>query len=804
MTSPAADKCTHCLLPVNEGDAIIEQAHKGTLTFCCHGCQGVYHIISNTGLSGFYNRRDGWRPGPPQGQALPPEAFEQYVSIAQEGVLQLDMVLQGIRCASCIWLVEHYLQRLPGVVSVRANYATHRCRVQWQPENGTTIKAIIDAVSAVGYVAKPPSAQAHEQEMLLQRRDLLIRFGTGGFFSMQLMLFTVALYAGYFQGIEPVYRMFFQIIAWALATPVMFYSGWPFVGNSLRALKNRTMNMDVLVALGSLSAYVYSVAMVFTGGETYFDTVATIITLILLGRYLELGARGRAGEVVSGLLGLRPREARVIDATGERTVQPVEVIKPGQLVEVIPGHNIPFDGAVVEGISEVDEAMLTGESRPVSKSVDCEVFAGTMNTNGRLVVRVTRVGRDTALEQIVHAVQEAQARRAPIQAVADSVVGWFVPAVLVIALGAFAYWAGHGELNKALMTAVSVLVIACPCALGLATPLAVLVASTRASREGILFKGGDALESTSRVTHVVFDKTGTLTRGVPSLTDVEGHPQTLELAATLEAVSEHSLAKAMLKAHTGALKNVSQFKAHAGMGIEGVIEGQRYLLGHEGFMRAQGVDMDEAFSVRYKALCAEGKTTVALAQAERVIGILALIDEPRADASAVVGQLKLMGIRVSMLTGDNAAVAAYVARAVGIEDYVASVRPIDKARVIADIKARGGVVMMVGDGINDAPALTEAHVGAAVGKATDIALESADMVLMHEGLGAVHEALVVSRKGLSIIKQNLLWAFSYNIIAIPLAVAGMLHPIVSAISMAASSLIVVGNSLRLSSSKKAA
>jgi Cu2+-exporting ATPase len=617
---------------------------------------------------------------------------------------------------------------------------------------------------------------------------------------MQIMLYTVALYAGYFQGMEPLYRRAFQLIAWFLATPVVFYSGWPFARNTLRSLRRRVLNMDVLVFLGSFSAYAYSVAMVAAGGEVYFDTAAMIITLILLGRFLEAGARRRAGEAVAALMGLQPRKARRIGPSGERVTVAVASLAVGDVFETVPGEQVPLDGLVTEGTSEVDEAMLTGESQPVLKETGAEVFGGTLNLNGRLLVRVLRVGRDTVLSRIVQAVEEAQARKAPIQAVADRVVGWFVPAVLAVALGAFVHWWSAAGPARAFMNAVSVLVVACPCALGLATPLAVLVGTTAASRRGILVKGGDVLEAAARVDRVVFDKTGTLTRGAPVLTEsveMDKDSGLLRMAAALEAPCAHPVARAIVSAWEGELPPVSDFREVPGRGVRGIAEGTRGAVGNPALMRELGIPLDEGLLVRYSSLSAEGKTVVVVAREGRALGLLGLIDALKPGARDAVSSLKARGLTVSMVTGDAEAVGRSVAREAGIGDVAAGSSPLGKAAVVRELQEEGGSVLMLGDGINDAPALTEARVGAAVGRATDIALKSADAVFMKDDLGLAPAFVDIARRSLRVIRQNLFWAFSYNIVAVPLAVAGLLHPIVSAAAMAASSLVVVGNSLRL-------
>jgi Cu2+-exporting ATPase len=642
-----------------------------------------------------------------------------------------------------------------------------------------------------------------EGELQREKRDLLIRFGTASFFSMQLMLYTAALYAGYFQGIEPLYRKVFELIAWALATPVMFYCGHPFLKNTVRGIKNLTANMDALIFMGSFSAYAYSVIVIFIGGEVYFDTSAMIITLILLGRFIESGAKARATGAIASLLNLPPKDARIIRKSGDPAWAPVSSLKEGDRIQVIPGEKIPVDCVVIGGASEVNESMLTGESMPVSKSMGSEVFGGTMNLNGALILEVRRTGNDTLISRIIKAVEDAQARKAPIQKIADRVAGWFVPGIIFIAAGTFVLWAAKGSsTTSSLMNAVSVLVIACPCALGLATPLAVLVASTILSSRGIVIKGGDVIEALARSEHVCFDKTGTLTMGTPSLLEMVSYGAEKEylhlVAASLEKNSEHSVAKALHKdIPEKNLLPVEGFKAHPGKGVEGMLKGEHLVAGNIPFLASFHVEITERQRKDFSALSSKGCTLIGLAAAQELKGWIAIADDLRAEAAEAVRELEQQGHKISLVTGDHRIVAEEIGRRAGIPEIIAEVLPVRKADKIRQIKESGHGVVMVGDGVNDAPALTEADVGLAMGGATDIAMESADAVLMRNDLRLIPWLIRTSKRTLSAIRQNLFWAFSYNLIAVPLAVSGLIHPIISAASMAVSSLIVVGNSLRL-------
>jgi len=623
---------------------------------------------------------------------------------------------------------------------------------------------------------------------------------------MQLMLISAALYAGFFQGIEKEYRLAFQLISWALATPVVWYAGFPFLAGAVRSIRSRNANMDLLVALGSLSAYLYSVAMIPLGGEVFFDTSAMIITFILLGRFLEAGSRLKAGNAIVALAGLQPQQAVLMRENGKRETVSLDQAPPGCIIEIMPGAKIPLDASVIEGEAEVNESMLTGESLPVMKTPGSSIFAGTINSNGRLLARVTGSAGDTLLAGIIRTVEEAQSRKAPVQQLADRVSGYFVPAILLLALATFIYrnHTGSGTVT-ALMNAVSVLVIACPCALGLATPLAILVGTTAAGREGILIKGGDIFETVSKTTTVVFDKTGTITRGTPSVTDFVdfGIFRNLpEHAASLESLSEHPAGKAIAEKWSGKRLHVEAFRAIPGLGVSGSIQDHAWLAGSPAFMKNNHVELDPKQEALIRQMEAEGKTVVMLACDTMAAGIIGLSDEIRSDVPELLASLRKRGLHIRMLTGDNRGVAARIASRCGITDVQAGLSPEGKAGIIGELKRAGETVMMVGDGINDAPALTAADTGITLGSATGIALESAGVAMLTDNLLLVDVLVERSKRCFSIIRQNLAWAFLYNLAAVPLAVSGMLHPIVSAILMASSSLVVVSNSLRLQKTRK--
>ncbi len=793
-------RCSHCLAPVGEQEAIVVNTPTGTLVFCCQGCRGIYELITGEGLDRFYQQRENWREGPPTlADSLDAEAFAGRIRQEADGRQSVDCLISGIRCASCVWLIEKAVGRIEGVESCQVNYATHQARILWHPDQAS-LSDILRRIQRYGY---QPLARGLDEVERRAGRDLLIRFGTSGFLAMQLMIYSFALYAGYFQGMEPAMRHVLHGVAALVATPVLFYGGWPFWQGALRGLRAGQANMDSLIVLGAGAAYLLSLWQALRGGEVYFDTAVMIITLILLGRLLEHGARSRASEAVRRLAALAPEQARVLTADGNVVMRALGDIQPGERVSIRPGERVPLDARVLTGSSEADESMLTGEARPVAKEPGLEVLAGTINLLGHLEVEVLRPADASVLARIITAVQEAQARRAPVQRLADRFVGWFVPMVLLLAAVAFALalWSGQ-PLEAAVLRAISVLVVACPCALGLATPLAILVGTGLAAQQGILFKGGDILEQAKGVDSVALDKTGTLSTGHMSLTGVRslapgwGREQILTVAAALESRSEHALGRAIAAsapAGTGtAPAVVSDFQALPGRGVRGLINGRRYLLGNRRLLAEAGISTDTIPAGD------EGSSTrILLADDGGVLAELELADSLRPESAATVATLGRMGLKVLMLSGDQPGPVAALAGAAGIGDFHAAMLPEDKARHIEGLEAGGQHVAMVGDGINDAPALAAASVGIAVARGTDIAMESADLVLMRDDLRLIPQALSLARATFRTIRLNLIWALGYNLLALPLALAGLLHPIVCAGAMAVSSLCVVGNSLLL-------
>jgi Cu+-exporting ATPase len=731
---------------------------------------------------------------------------------------QAQFQITGMTCAACANRIEKGLSRLPGVASASVNLAMETARVEFAP-SAVTVEDIIRKVEQLGYGAIPKERREDAKD--LRRREIrrqTARFAVSAALSLPLLWAMAGHFA--FTSFIPVPELFmnpwFQL---ALATPVQLAIGGPFYVGAWKALRNRSANMDVLVALGTSAAYLYSLFLTLEWAladeaahpmpDLYYETGAILITLIVLGKLLEAIAKGRTSDAIRKLMGLRAKTALVIRG-GEEIRIPAEEVAVGDLVLVRPGEKIPVDGIVEEGRSSVDESMLTGESIPVEKGPGDTVIGATVNGNGMLKVRAAKVGRDTALAQIIRIVEEAQGSKAPVQRVADAISGVFVPVVVGIALLTFLVWfawAAPGDFGAALRNAIAVLVIACPCALGLATPTSIMAGSGRAAELGILFRGGEHLELTHRIDTVVLDKTGTVTKGRPELTDVvtvmpdEG--AFLRLVGAAEKPSEHPLAEAVVSgiaARGIALPEAEAFEAIPGHGIRAVVEGKEVLAGSRRLLARHGVATERA-EADLRRLEEEGKTAMLVAVDGKYAGIVAAADTIRETSQAAVERLKAMGLDVVMITGDNERTARAIARQAGIERVLAEVLPEGKAEEIRKLKAQGRKVAMVGDGINDAPALATADVGMAIGTGTDVAMEAADVTLMRGDLHGIADAIRMSRLTMRNIRQNLFWALAYNSLGIPVAAAGLLEPWVAGAAMALSSVSVVLNALRLQRAK---
>ncbi|URN92605.1 MAG: heavy metal translocating P-type ATPase [Candidatus Pristimantibacillus lignocellulolyticus] len=726
---------------------------------------------------------------------------------------EVELELVGMTCAACALKIEKTLNKLPGISHATVNFAIESAHVEYNPLE-ISVTDMQKRVEKLGYKAVPKQeqgdpAERRQQEINRQKRTLIV----SAMLSLPLLWAMVSHFSftSWIWLPDLFMNPWFQL---ALSTPVQFYIGRQFYIGAYKALRNGSANMDVLVALGTSAAYFYSLYLTIKwaiaggsahhGPEMYYETSAVLITLVLMGKLFESLAKGRTSEAIKSLMGLQAKTALVV-RDGQELNIPVDEVITGDIVLVRPGDKVPVDGEVIEGVSSIDESMLTGESLPVEKKSGDAVIGATINKNGMLRIRATKVGKETALAQIIKVVEEAQGSKAPIQRVADVISGIFVPIVVGIAVVAFLVWyflVTPGDFAGSLEKAIAILVIACPCALGLATPTSIMAGSGRAAELGILFKGGEHLEQTHKIDAIILDKTGTVTKGKPELTDVlvEGDElQFLRLVGAAEKNSEHPLAEAIvagIKDRNIELPSTESFEAIPGYGIKAVVEGKELLIGTRRLMDKFGVDATQSYNKMSK-LEESGKTAMLVAINNEFVGMVAVADTIKETSAAAVSRLKEMGIEVIMITGDNERTAKAIATQVGIDHVLAEVLPEGKAAEVKKLQAQGKKVAMVGDGINDAPALATADIGMAIGTGTDVAMEAADVTLMRGDLSSIPDAIYMSRKTMSNIKQNLFWALGYNTLGIPIAAIGLLAPWVAGLAMALSSVSVVLNALRL-------
>ncbi|HDR6297074.1 heavy metal translocating P-type ATPase [Bacillus cereus] len=748
-------------------------------------------------------------------QKTNPQQFKEKVESLGYGIVsdKAEFTVSGMTCAACANRVEKRLNKLEGVNGATVNFALESATVDFNPDE-INVNEMKSAITKLGYKLEVKSDEQdgstdHRlQEIERQKKKFIISF----ILSFPLLWAMVS----HFSFTSFIYLPDMLMNPWvqlALATPVQFIIGGQFYVGAYKALRNKSANMDVLVALGTSAAYFYSVYLSIQSigssehmTDLYFETSAVLITLIILGKLFEAKAKGRSSEAIKKLMGLQAKTATVVrDGTEIKIL--IEEVVAGDIVYVKPGEKIPVDGEIVEGKSAIDESMLTGESIPVDKTIGDGVIGSTINKNGFLKVKATKVGRDTALAQIIKVVEEAQGSKAPIQRVADQISGIFVPVVVVIAIITFAVWmlfVTPGDFGGALEKMIAVLVIACPCALGLATPTSIMAGSGRSAEYGILFKGGEHLEATHRLDTVILDKTGTVTNGKPVLTDVivaDGfhEEEILRLVGAAEKNSEHPLAEAIvegIKEKKIDIPSSETFEAIPGFGIESVVEGKQLLIGTRRLMKKFDIDIEE-ISKSMEELEREGKTAMLIAINKEYAGIVAVADTVKDTSKAAIARLKKMGLDVVMITGDNTQTAQAIAKQVGIDHVIAEVLPEGKAEEVKKLQAQGKKVAMVGDGINDAPALATADIGMAIGTGTDVAMEAADITLIRGDLNSIADAIFMSKMTIRNIKQNLFWALAYNGLGIPIAAFGFLAPWVAGAAMAFSSVSVVLNALRL-------
>jgi Cu2+-exporting ATPase len=813
--------CFHCTLPLPSDDEITASINGEKQHFCCTGCKAVCEAIYDAGLEGFYQRT-------PDGQSLAPppdlpkelllydldEVQEEFVSSLGEN-RSISLLVEGIHCAACVWLIEHTLHNLAGVQEVKVNLSARRLHLKWD-NSKLPLSMVIKRLGQIGYAAVPFDPEVAEGSIKRENRMLLYRMAFSGFTMMNLLWVSIALYSGADQS---EYRGLFHWVGFILATPTLLFSGYPFYKGAWTGLRNLRPSMDLPIAIGATITYLYSIYITFSGsvsGEVYYDTVVNFLFVILVGRYLEAISKRQAVASTQRLLDLQPRVATVI-RDGEEVIVPTRAVKAGETILIKPGERVPVDGVITWGQSSIDEALLTGESEAVNKEVGDGISAGTINGNGVLKVEVIGVLKNTALGRIIDLVEEAQASKAPIQGMADRIVPWFVVTTLGLATVTFFWW-WQIDFELALMAATSVLIITCPCAFGLATPMAIAVASGQGARHGILIKNGEVLERLSGINHFVFDKTGTLTEGKMSVTTIATlesrwdrdsidelstvSKALLRKLYALESLSEHPIAQAIVNAgkSRGFTKaaEIDQFVSKPGAGLSGRLEGELVVIGTRSWLAENGVTAQPALETMANDLESKGTGIIYCAVAGQEVAVIGVEDQLRAEAPDMVTALKQDGLQLTMLSGDRKRTAEIIAGRLGGLEVIADVLPEEKDQVIQKLQQdKQCKVAMVGDGVNDAPALVRSDVGIAMGSGTDVSIASADIVLMSAELNKVRLASALSRRTLRTIRQNIAISITYNVIMVPLAMMTFVSPLVAAISMPISSLLVIGNAARI-------
>ena len=833
------EQCFHCGLPLPAGGPVKAAIESVEHYFCCGGCAQVSQVIHQSKLQKFYQYAPLERQWSPP-QTAPPDSIvfddqdyqQEYVRQTQDGTLVAELLVEGIHCPACIWLIEHMVNKIDGVIHCEVNYTKRNMSVAWRPEK-TQLSHIISSIGKIGYRAQPYEYDRLREYNKKHRQDILFRLAFAGFILVNVMTAAVCLYAGDFLGIEQKWRVLFQWYSLILTSAGVLYSAKLFFLSAFRALRAAVVNMDVPISLGIAVSYVYSTASVIHGGgHVYFDSISMFVFLILTGRYLESAARESATVTGQTLLTTLPYSARKID-NGVETLIPVRMVKVGDVLRIKPGEKIPVDGIVLEGGARVDESMLTGEPIPVKKQIKDPVAGGTVNESGSLIIEATSVGHQSAYANIAQLIEAAQNSKVPAQRVADRIVPYFVTAVLLLAIATFAFWSVLGYPAMAVTAAISVLIITCPCALGLATPMAVAVGAGAAGKHGVLFRNAMALEVLSRADHFVFDKTGTITTGeidVSTAKQLVKDDHLWQKVAAVEHLSEHYAARAIWRyvnseavmaattKQSGASQNhfaVNAFENVPGFGVcaelviskDGAdnISTQHLYIGSERWLTKHHIRV--SFEVR-RAMQEEqnqGRTVVVIVSDSELLAWLSIGDQIRIQARGVISALLDANIPVSVLSGDNQqAVVNTVAqlnpeRGAHNNEQItvkAHMLPQDKVEFIRNLQAQGRRVAMIGDGINDAPALSQADVGIAVAQAADISTRAADVVLLG-GIEKLHSAMTVADITTHVVYQNLLFSLVYNIIVVPLAIAGYIVPLFAAIAMPLSSLLVVGNALRI-------
>ncbi|MBF0186843.1 MAG: heavy metal translocating P-type ATPase [Magnetococcales bacterium] len=801
--------CEHCGLPAP--NPVFATVHGERQRFCCVGCRSAWSWIHEAGLEAFYDHRDdqvtGGRPvdvDRASFTAYDSDSFQERFVTKNGDLSETTLLLEGLHCAACAWLNEKAIERLPGVASVRVNYALQQATIRWNQQQ-LNLSEIVATIHHIGYGASPHDPASIEEAFRKRQRDLMLRVGVAGFGAVNVMGIAIALYAGYFQGLEDNYKQFFHWVSLVLATPVVFFSGALFLRGAIAGLRARMLTMDLPIALGMLVTYGFSVVTTLRNqGEVYFDSVTMFVFVLLVGRLLEGRARARAAEVTERLLQHAPETATRFDENRNEERVAVHALRSGDRIIVRPGERIPVDGVIVSGRASMDESLLTGESMPRVRRPGDSLAGGSLSVDGTLVMRATRTGSDSALARIVQLVGDAQSTRPPMRRLADTIAARFVAAILTLAVATLLYWY-HVDPTQAIENTVALLIITCPCALGLSIPAALIVAFGAAAKEGIIIRNGDVLERLRSIGTVIFDKTGTLTRGVAAVDRLVAAPEIalehlLRTAAAVEYHASHPIARAIVaKARTELsepLPEVTDFHAIVGEGVSGWLQGRKILVGSPAYLRKHGsaetslpaLPEDHA-QLSWTGCMEDG----------RFLGWIGLSDQIKPDARETIAHLKKRVPQVTLASGDRLERAQSMANTLGITDVIGEMSPADKSTLVSKLQQQGQRVAMVGEGINDAPAMARADLSIAVAEATDLSASSADVVLINTRLRAIPRLMDLSERTHRIIRQNIAFSILYNLIAIPLAMSGYVLPVVAAIAMPLSSVTVVANAMRIRS-----
>ncbi|MDX8381242.1 MAG: heavy metal translocating P-type ATPase [Ghiorsea sp.] len=815
MSQKDEKACFHCGLTLPSAGIVLADIQEKEQAFCCSGCAQVCEIIYSSGLDSFYDfapEERAWgnpEVAPEDAKVFDrPEIQADFVRQRPNGDYQSDLLIEGIHCPACVWLIEHTVSQLPGVTFAEVSLTRRKLRLRWEP-NTIKLSDVILAIGRIGYQAIPYEDDLEQLANKKHRQDLLFRMAFAGFIFANVMTAAVCLYGGDFFGIAPKWRSVFQWYSMVLTFAGIMYAGHTFFRSAWKAITSRKPNMDLPISIGISSSFLWSsyvTIMQPKGAEShvYFDSICMFIFLILVGRFLESSARETAGTTTRHLLALLPRSARKKTKDGNVELIPLRSVKQSDILLIKPGDRMPVDGIVVLGSSDADESIITGESKSVRKIEGDQVIGGTLNISGSLEVRATHLGQDSVLSQIVELVEQAQDAKVKIQGLADKIVPWFVTIVLTLSLATFAFWLWHADFEFAAITAITVLIITCPCALGLATPMAISIGGGLGGKLGILIKRGSALEQMLHLQHIVFDKTGTLTLGQVQVQQQFPLADNKDVLCSqilgLEQASEHPLASAIEQHLKGHKPDVSfkDFNNHAGQGVSAIFAETTLHIGSLGWLFSKHISINNDTMAQFEAEEDKGYTIAAVFDDNTLLAWFTLGDELRPEAKLVVHTLQQQGIQVSILTGDREKPAMAIAKQLASDQHdiqvFAEVLPGQKSDKIKSLQAKNLLVGMIGDGVNDAPALTQANVGIAMGQATDVSAQAADVVLLG-GLKKLPLAIQLSSQTMRTIKQNLGLSLGYNALVIPLAIGGYIHPLFAAIAMPVSSFLVIGNAL---------